>query len=152
MLCLDAWFHFTGCGFVGMMTSYVFILSTQYYTDYAFYPVRSIAKASTTGHGTNIITGVAVGFQSVVIPAFTISVSVLTAYYLGSTSGMGQGHQAGLFGTAVATMGMLSSAGYILAQNNFGPVADNAGGIVEMSGQPENVRVCLICLLGYCSR
>ena len=137
----NAWMHFSGCGFVGMLTSYLFILSTQYYTDYAFHPVQSIARASTTGHGTNIITGVAVGFQSVVIPAFTISVSVLVAYYLGSTSGLGQGHQAGLFGTAVGTMGMLSSAGYILAQNNFGPVADNAGGIVEMSGQPESVRI-----------
>eukprot|EP00510_Aplanochytrium_minuta_P001902 CAMPEP_0184014398 /NCGR_PEP_ID=MMETSP0954-20121128/5628_1 /TAXON_ID=627963 /ORGANISM="Aplanochytrium sp, Strain PBS07" /LENGTH=728 /DNA_ID=CAMNT_0026294857 /DNA_START=561 /DNA_END=2747 /DNA_ORIENTATION=- len=135
-----AWMNYTACGLVGMITSYIFILTTQYYTDYAYPPVREIAQASTTGHGTNIITGVAIGFKSVVVPSVTVSAAVLTAYHLGSSSGLGQGHNAGLFGTAVATMGLLSSAAYILAQNNFGPVADNAGGIAEMSGCPEHVR------------
>lgn len=137
----NAWIYFAGCGVVGMLTSYIFMLSTQYYTDYAYAPVKHIAKASTTGPGTNIIIGVGIGFQSVVIPAVTISVAVLLSYFLGSASGIGDGHKAGLFGTAVATMGMLSSAGFILAQNNFGPIADNAGGIVEMSGQPDALRV-----------
>ncbi|CBJ25689.1 vacuolar-type H-translocating inorganic pyrophosphatase [Ectocarpus siliculosus] len=136
----SAWLHFFGCGIVGMVTAYVFILSTQYYTDYVYAPVRSIAEASTTGHGTNIITGVAVGMKSTVIPCITVSVAVIAAYHLGRTSGVGEGHSAGIFGTAVATMGMLSSAVYVLSMNNFGPIADNAGGIAEMSQQPEFVR------------
>ena len=94
-----------------MVTSYVFILSSQYYTDYYYYPVRSIAAASTTGHGTNIITGVAVGMKSTVIPILQISVAVVSTYHIGRTSGLGapgeegNSHTAGLLGTAVATMG-----------------------------------------------
>lgn len=76
----------------------------QYYTDYVYAPVRSIAEASTTGHGTNIITGVAVGMKSTVIPCITVSVAVIAAYHLGRTSGVGDGHSAGIFGTAVATV------------------------------------------------
>lgn len=135
-----AWVHYYGCGILGMATSWVFIKSTQYHTDYAFEPVRSIAAASTTGHGTNIIAGVAVGMKSTAIPVLMVSFAVISAYWMGRTSGIGSGHSAGLFGTAVATMGMLSSAGYILAMNNYGPIADNAGGIAEMSMQPEAVR------------
>ena len=135
-----AWLHFYGCGVVGMMTSFIFINATQYYTDYAYAPVQSIASASTTGHGTNIIAGLAVGMTSTAIPVVTVSIAVLTSYHLGRTTGLGAGHNAGLFGTAVATMGMLSSAGYILAMNNYGPIADNAGGIAEMSQQSEEVR------------
>ena len=135
-----AWLHFFGCGIVGMVTSYVFVLSTQYYTDYQYSPVQSIAAASETGHGTNIITGVSVGMISTCIPVLMVSFSVIASYWLGRTSGIGSGHNGGLFGTAVATMGMLSSAAYILAMNNYGPIADNAGGIVEMSSQPEQVR------------
>ena len=136
----SAWLHYYGCGLLGMATSYVFILTTQYHTDYAFEPVRSIAAASTTGHGTNIIAGVAVGMKSTLVPVLMVSFSVITAYWLGRTSGIGHGNNAGLFGTAVATMGMLSSAGYVLAMNNYGPIADNAGGIAEMSMQPDAVR------------
>ena len=135
-----AWLHYLGAGAVGMLTSYVFVLSTQYYTDYQFEPVRSIAAASVTGHGTNIIQGVAVGMTSTAIPVLMVSVAVIAAYWLGRTSGLGAGHSAGLLGTAVSTMGMLSSAGYVLAMNNYGPIADNAGGIAEMSQQPESVR------------
>jgi inorganic pyrophosphatase len=135
-----AWANYYACALVGMATSYVFSNATQYYTDYQFEPVKSIAQASTTGHGTNIIQGIAVGMSSTAIPVCMVSFSVLAAYWLGRTSGIGSGHSAGLFGTAVATMGMLSSAGYILAMNNYGPIADNAGGIAEMSEQPEEVR------------
>lgn len=103
--------------------------------------MRLIAQASTTGHGTNIIAGVAVGMQSTIVPVLAVSVAVISTYWLGRTSGLGLGHNAGLFGTAVATMGMLSSAGYVLAMNNYGPIADNAGGIAEMSQQPEHVRL-----------
>jgi H+-translocating diphosphatase len=141
----SAWLHFLGCGIMGMLTSYVFITSTQYNTDYAYHPVKSIASASTTGHGTNIIQGIAVGMKSTAVPVIMVSCSVLVAYWLGRTCGLvdpssHEAHNAGLFGTAVCTMGMLSSAGYVLAMNNYGPIADNAGGIAEMSQQPPEVR------------
>lgn len=133
-------FKFFLCGIVGMGCAYVIVLSTQYYTDYAYRPVQNIAEASTTGHGTNIIVGVSVGMKATMIPTVTVAVAVLTAYHLGASTGIGGGRNAGLFGTAVATMGMLSNAVYILSMNNFGPIADNAGGITEMSMQPESVR------------
>ena len=136
----NAWLNWSACGLVGIANGYVFIKCTQYYTDYEFKPVRDIAEASTTGHGTNIITGVSVGMISTIIPVITVSIAVLVAYHLGAATGIGSARSAGLFGTAVATMGMLSSAVYILAMNNFGPIADNAGGISEMSQQPESVR------------
>mmetsp|Transcript_65031 Transcript_65031/g.89378 ORF Transcript_65031/g.89378 Transcript_65031/m.89378 type:complete len:399 (-) Transcript_65031:304-1500(-) len=137
----QVWMHFSGCGVVGMITAYVIMSSTQYFTDYAYEPVKSIAKASETGHGTNIITGVAVGMKSTVIPTLAVSVAVVSAYHLARTSGLGDdGHAAGLFGTAVATMGMLSTACYILSMNNYGPIADNAGGIAEMSQCSDSVR------------
>jgi len=75
-----------------------------------------------------------------VLPVLTVSVAVIAAYMLGKSTGLGDGRNAGLFGTAVATMGMLSTAGYVLSMNNYGPIADNAGGIAEMSQQPESVR------------
>lgn len=103
------------CGLVGMLCAYIIVLSTQYYTDYAHYPVRSIAEASTTGHGTNIIVGIAVGMKSTFVPTITVAIAVLTAYHLGASTGIGDGRNAGLFGTAVATMGMLSNAVYVLS-------------------------------------
>eukprot|EP00276_Gloeochaete_wittrockiana_P019717 CAMPEP_0184341708 /NCGR_PEP_ID=MMETSP1089-20130417/10321_1 /TAXON_ID=38269 ORGANISM="Gloeochaete wittrockiana, Strain SAG46.84" /NCGR_SAMPLE_ID=MMETSP1089 /ASSEMBLY_ACC=CAM_ASM_000445 /LENGTH=793 /DNA_ID=CAMNT_0026670157 /DNA_START=36 /DNA_END=2417 /DNA_ORIENTATION=- len=135
----DAWWHFALCGLLGILTSYALVHITQYYTDYAHGPVQSIAMASTTGHGTNVIQGMSVGLVSTGLPALTIAVSVLIAYSLGSTSGLPE-QKAGLYGTAVATMGMLCTAVYVIAMNNFGPIADNAGGIVEMSNQSEGVR------------
>jgi len=78
--------------------------------------------------------------KSTVVPTLTVSVAVVLSYHLGRTSGFGAGHNAGLFGTAVSTMGMLSSAVFVLSMNNYGPIADNAGGIAEMSQQPEHVR------------
>lgn len=128
------------CGITGMVCAYIIVLSTQFYTDYAHRPVQSIAEASTTGHGTNIIVGVSVGMKATFIPTITVACSVLMAYHLGASTGIGDGRNAGLFGTAVATMGMLSNAVYILSMNNFGPIADNAGGITEMSMQPEHIR------------
>ncbi|KAH9255357.1 V-type H(+)-translocating pyrophosphatase [Batrachochytrium salamandrivorans] len=136
----SAWMHFAACGFVGMLTSFVFVACTNYYTDYKYPPVREIAAASTTGHGTNIITGISIGLKATAIPSITASVAVILTYHLGRSSGLGSGRNAGLMGTAVGTMGMLSSAGYVLAANNYGPIADNAGGISEMSQQPERVR------------
>jgi H(+)-translocating pyrophosphatase len=136
-------FKFFLCGIVGMICAYVIVLSTQYYTDYDYWPVQSIAEASTTGHGTNIIVGISVGMKATFIPTVTVAIAVLTAYHVGASTGIGDGRNSGLFGTAVATMGMLSSAVYVLSMNNYGPIADNAGGIAEMSQQPDNVRdVC----------
>ena len=138
-----AWVNFAGCGLVGIATAYAFVFITQYYTDYKFAPVRKVAEACTTGHGTNVIAGVALGLESTALPVLVISAAVISAYWLGRTSGLQDDMgvpTGGLFGTAVATMGMLSTAVYVLTMDVFGPIADNAGGIVEMSQQPEHVR------------
>jgi K(+)-stimulated pyrophosphate-energized sodium pump len=133
----SAWFYFFLCGVIGILMAQAFVYITQYYTEYKYRPVREIAEASQTGPATNIIAGVAVGFECVAAPVLVISVAIIASYYLGLNSGI---KNAGLFGTAVATMGMLGTAAYILAMDTFGPITDNAGGIVEMSGQPEEVR------------
>jgi H(+)-translocating pyrophosphatase len=133
----NAWLHFFACGILGVLTSVAFVYITQYYTEYKFRPVQSIAEASKTGPATNIIAGIGVGFECVWMPALTMGVALLGSYYLGATCGL---PNAGLFGTAVATMGMLATAAYILAMDTFGPITDNAGGIVEMSEQPEEIR------------
>ncbi|MBA0568559.1 hypothetical protein Golob_006046, partial [Gossypium lobatum] len=139
----SAWLNFSLCGLVGIITAYVFVWITKYYTDYKHEPVRTLALSSSTGHGTNIIAGVSLGLESTALPVLVISVSIISAFWLGHTSGLVDetgSPTGGLFGTAVATMGMLSTAAYILTMDMFGPIADNAGGIVEMSQQPESVR------------
>jgi K(+)-stimulated pyrophosphate-energized sodium pump len=133
----DAWKYFFGCGLVGIATSIAFVYITQYYTEYKYRPVRSIAEASQTGAATNVITGFAVALECTALPVLVVSAAILISFYLGKMSGV---EHAGLFGTAVATMGMLGTAGYILAMDTFGPITDNAGGIVEMSQQAEEVR------------
>jgi K(+)-stimulated pyrophosphate-energized sodium pump len=139
----DAWWHYFICGLIGLATAFAFLLITQYYTEYRYRPVLGIAEASQTGPATNIIAGLAVGMESTVLPVITISIAIISSYMLGQSSGLvneaGE-PVGGLFGTAVATMGMLGTAGYILAMDVFGPITDNAGGIVEMSGQPDRVR------------
>jgi H(+)-translocating pyrophosphatase len=139
----SAWFNFALCGLIGIITAYVFVWITKYYTDYKHEPVRTLALSSSTGHGTNIIAGVSLGLESTGLPVLVISVAIVSAYWLGQTAGLIDetgNPTGGLFGTAVATMGMLSTAAYILTMDMFGPIADNAGGIVEMSQQPESVR------------
>ena len=138
----EAWAYFFICGLVGLAMAQAFVYITQYYTEYKYRPVKSIAEASQTGPATNIITGVAVGFECTAIPTIVISIAIIASYYLGRSSGIDPAHpnHAGLFGTAVATMGMLGTAAYILAMDTFGPITDNAGGIVEMSQQPEEIR------------
>jgi K(+)-stimulated pyrophosphate-energized sodium pump len=123
---------------IGVATAIAFVFITQYYTEYKYRPVKSIAEASQTGPATNIISGIAVGFECTAYPILVISAAIIGSYYLGASSGL---RGAGLFGTAVATMGMLGTAAYILAMDTFGPITDNAGGIVEMSQQPEEIRV-----------
>ncbi|MBM4318150.1 MAG: sodium-translocating pyrophosphatase [Deltaproteobacteria bacterium] len=128
--------YYFAAGVVGVLTSFAFVLITQYYTEYRFRPVRSIADSCVTGAATNIITGLAVGMECTAAPVVTICIAIYSAYWLGEKAVVG----GGLYGTAVATMGMLSTAAYILAMDTFGPITDNAGGIVEMSGQPEEIR------------
>ena len=131
------YFNFFLCGLIGVLTSIAFVLITQYYTEYMYRPVKSIAEASQTGPATNIIAGIAVGMESTGYPVLVIAIAIVSAYFLGEHSGL---QHAGLFGTAVATMGMLGTAAYILAMDTFGPITDNAGGIVEMSQQPKEIR------------
>lgn len=133
----NAWIYFWICGLIGLATSVAFLFITQYYTESDYRPVKSIADASVTGPATNIINGIAVGLECVALPVVVIAVALIASYFLGQASGL---RDAGLFGTAVATMGMLGTAGYVLAMDTFGPITDNAGGIVEMSHQPDEVR------------
>ncbi len=133
----DAWWHFALCGVIGIATSIAFVYITQYYTEYRYRPVKSIAAASVTGPATNIIAGFSVALECTALPTFTIGAAIIASYKLGASSGL---EHAGLFGTAVATMGMLGTAAYILAMDTFGPITDNAGGIIEMSKQPEDIR------------
>ena len=133
---LNNWYFFAA-GAVGIVTSIFFVFVTQYYTEYRYRPVKSIAQASETGPATNIVSGLAVGMESTALPIVGIVLALGGAYKLGELSGIAGG---GLYGTAVATMGMLATCAYILAMDNFGPIVDNAGGIVEMSQAPEETR------------
>jgi K(+)-stimulated pyrophosphate-energized sodium pump len=126
----NVWFFYAGL--VGIALSLVFVYLTLYYTDYAHKPVLEIVRASRTGPATNIISGFAVGLETTAAPAIAIVISLILAYQCGVWSGVPHG---GLYGTAIATMGMLATCAYILAMDTFGPIVDNAGGIVEMSGE-----------------
>jgi len=128
--------YFYFAALTGLLMSVVFVYITQYYTEYRFRPVKEIARASITGPATNIIAGVSVGLEAVAVPILVIAVAIITAYRLGAAA-LPNG---GLYGTAVATMGMLATVAYILAMDTYGPITDNAGGIIEMSGAPEEVR------------
>ncbi len=128
---------FFGAGAVGMVLSIAFLWLTQYYTEYKYGPVKSIARASETGPATNIIAGLAVGFENVAPAVIAITLGLWGSFTLGEKSGIENG---GLYGTAVATMGMLVSALYVLAMDTFGPITDNAGGIAEMSKASEETR------------
>jgi K(+)-stimulated pyrophosphate-energized sodium pump len=127
---IPTWVYFFGCGIVGLATSIVFVYITQYYTAGSFRPVKEIAEASKTGPATNIISGISVGFETTAATAITIGLALLASHWLGAHSGIENG---GVFGTAVATMGMLMTCAYILAMDTFGPITDNAGGIAEFS-------------------
>jgi K(+)-stimulated pyrophosphate-energized sodium pump len=127
---------FFGCGVVGLITSVVFVYITQYYTAGSFRPVREIAEASKTGPATNIISGTAVGFETTFVTAISIGLALIASHWLGSQANLVNAdgvNVGGIFGTAVATMGMLMTTAYILAMDTFGPITDNAGGVAEFS-------------------
>lgn len=137
----DLWFFWAGL--VGLLTSIAIVLVTMYYTEWRWRPVLSIARASLRGSGPNIITGLAVGFENTAAPVVIVSVALLSTYWMGTQGAADLGVEpyiGGIYGTAVATMGMLMTAAFVLAMDTFGPIVDNAGGIVEMSGAPEEIR------------
>jgi K(+)-stimulated pyrophosphate-energized sodium pump len=138
----DAWHWFFFCGLVGIATGIVFVYITQYYTSGSWRPVKEIARASRTGPATNIIIGTAVGYETTAATAISIGLALVISFVLGSHADIAgvPGFNSGVFGTAVATMGMLMSAAYILSMDTFGPITDNAGGITEMSGAPASAR------------
>jgi K(+)-stimulated pyrophosphate-energized sodium pump len=128
------WWHFYLCALIGVGVTACLFVITDYFTSTRFRPVRTISRASQTGHATNIIQGLAQGLQSTALPAIVIAFGILGAWKLTG------GHSQGIYGIGIAVMAQLSLTGLIVALDAFGPITDNAGGIAEMADLPEDVR------------
>jgi K(+)-stimulated pyrophosphate-energized sodium pump len=128
------WWKFYLCSLIGVGITALLFVITDYFTSTRFAPVKSTARASQTGHATNIIQGLAQGYQSTAPPAIVVALGILGSWKLAG------GGAEGIYGIAVAVMAMLSLAGFIVALDAFGPITDNAGGIAEMADLPEEVR------------
>ncbi len=128
------WWKYYLCAVIGIAITASLFVITDYFTSTRFAPVKRTARASQTGHATNIIAGLASGYQATAPPALVIAFGILGAWKLGG------GGSEGIYGIAVAVMAMLSLAGFIVALDAFGPITDNAGGIAEMADLPEEVR------------
>jgi K(+)-stimulated pyrophosphate-energized sodium pump len=136
-----AFMYFFGAGVIGILTSLAFVYITQYYTSGNWRPVKEIAEAAKTGPATTIISGTAVGFETTASSTITIAIALFGSHWLGDQWGQVTGlPHGGIYGTAVATMGMLMSAAFILAMDTFGPITDNAGGVASMSRASEETR------------
>jgi K(+)-stimulated pyrophosphate-energized sodium pump len=131
----DLWLF--GAGVIGILTSVAMVFITQYYTEFRYKPVQEIANASRTGAATNIVSGTAVGLETAMPTAITIGAALLLSYWMGGQTGIAGG---AVFGTAAATMGMLMTCPFILAMDTFGPITDNANGVIEMAGVGGKVR------------
>ncbi len=128
------WWHLYLCSLIGIAVTALLFGITEYYTSTRFSPVKKTAKASITGHATNIIQGFSSGLQATALPAIVIVLGILGAWKLAG------GGVTGIYGIGVAAMGLLSLTGLIVALDAFGPITDNAGGIAEMADLPEEVR------------
>ncbi len=137
----EQWYNYFGCGVVGIALGLAIVYITQYYTGINK-PVKRIAKSSETGPATNVIEGISTGMESTVLPVICIVIAIVATYMLGYPAAPEESMRMafGLYGTAVGTIAMLASSAFILAEDTFGPITDNAGGIAEMSNQPEEVR------------
>ena len=145
----DLWIYFLLLGIIGVVLGIVIVYITQYYTAGSYRPVRDIAEASETGPATNVISGISIGLETTVLPVLAISLALGGSFGVGWFIGADViGLTAatdlfvfGLYGTAIATIAMLCSSAFILAEDTFGPITDNAGGIVEMSNLDSDVRI-----------
>ncbi|WP_305064638.1 sodium-translocating pyrophosphatase [Methanococcoides sp.] len=147
ILCLVAFYFVTDslmgdmrlyyASIVGIIIMVLMVVFTEYYTSTSFRPVKTIAKASETGAGTNVISGLAIGFESTVLPVIIIIAGILGSYFI---AGGATDPALGVYGIAIAAAAMLSTTGMIVALDSYGPITDNAGGIAEMAKMPEEVR------------